>query len=67
MAKKADKKHYRFINSQTGNALFYHSLDADLTEEEGKAELDKVKAQVAIQNSLFVDIVYWEEDKDAKK
>lgn len=66
MAKKADKKHYKFINSQTGNALFYHSLDADMSEEESRAELDKIKAQVAIQNSLFLDIIYWEEDKNAR-
>jgi len=63
---KADKKHYKFINSQTGNAIFYHSVAAGLKEEKIKAELDKVKAQVAIQNSLYFDIIYWEEDKDKK-
>ena len=63
---KADKKHYKFINSQTGNAIFYHSLEAGMEEDKIKTELDKVKAQVAIQNNLYVDIVYWEEDKDKK-
>lgn len=66
MAMKADKKHYKFINSQTGNAIFYHSLDAGLPKEEIKAELEKVKAQVAIQNGMFLDIVYWEEIKEEK-
>lgn len=61
---KAEKKHYKFINSQTGNALFYHSLEAGLKEDEIKTELDKIKAQVATQNSLYLDIVYWEEDKE---
>lgn len=63
---KTDKKHYKFINSQTGNAIFYHSLDAELKNEEIKAELDKIKAQVAIQNGLFLDIIYWEEEKGGK-
>jgi hypothetical protein len=63
---KANKKHYKFINSETGNAIFYHSLEAGLKEDDIKAELEKVKAQVAIQNGLYIDIVYWEEDKDKK-
>mgnify|MGYP001552125779 CR=1 FL=1 len=63
---KADKKHYKFINSETGNAIFYHSLEASLGEDKIKAELEKMKAQVAIQNGLYIDIIYWEEDKNKK-
>lgn len=61
---KTDNKHYKFINSQTGNAIYYCAVDAALREDEAKAELNKVKAQVAIQNHMFLDIVYWEEIKD---
>ena len=61
---KTDKKHYKFINSQTGNAIYYHSANSGLSTDELKAELDKVKAEVAIKNGLFIDIVYWEEEKD---
>jgi len=61
---KADNKHFKFINSQTGNTIFYHSCATDKTGDELKAELDKVKAQVASNNGLFLDIVYWEEVKD---
>ncbi|QKJ30931.1 hypothetical protein HQ865_14625 [Mucilaginibacter mali] len=61
---KADNKHYRFINSETGNTLYYYALDGILDEGQIKAELDKIKAQVAIQNSLYVDIIYWEEMRE---
>lgn len=61
---KADNKHFKFINSQTGNTIFYHSCNTDKSGDELKAELDKVKAQVASNNGLFLDIVYWEEVKD---
>ena len=62
---EADNRHFKFINSQTGNTIYYHSCGTRLTEEERKAELDKIKAQVAVKNGLFLDIVYWEEVKDA--
>ncbi len=60
-------KHYKFINSKTGNVLFYHSLKSDIGEAEVKIELDKVKALVAKQNSVFLDTIYWEEFKKDEK
>ena len=61
---KTANKHYKFINSETGYVIFYHSLNCDLNEAEIKAELEKVKAQVAINNRIFLGTVYWEEIKD---
>jgi hypothetical protein len=60
----ASDKHYKFINSGTGYVIFYASLSIALTESELKAELDKIKAQVAIKNGLYQGHVYWEEIKD---
>ena len=60
---KTDCKHYKFINSQTGNTIYYHSVEGKLKEAEIREELEKIKAQVAIQNSLYLDIIYWEEIK----
>ena len=57
-------KHYKFINSRTGYVIFYHSVSPALTAEELKAELDKVKSQVAIKNNIYKETVYWEELKD---
>lgn len=66
MATAADK-HYKFINSKTGNVIYYHSLSSTLTPEELKAELEKVKAQVATQNAIIWSTIYWEEIKDETK
>ena len=60
-------KHYKFINSKTGNVLFYHSLKSDIGMDQIKFELDKIKAQVASHNSIFLDTIYWEEIKTEDK
>ncbi|MDB5128146.1 MAG: hypothetical protein JWQ85_2378 [Mucilaginibacter sp.] len=57
-------KHYKFINSKTGYVIFYSSLKKDLSPDEVKAELDKIKAQVATKNCIYQGTVYWEEIKD---
>ncbi|WP_374949406.1 hypothetical protein [Mucilaginibacter sp.] len=57
-------KHYKFINSKTGYVIFYHSLSGQLSAEEIKAELDRIRTQVAIQNGIYQQTVYWEEIKD---
>jgi hypothetical protein len=59
-------KHYKFINSKTDYVIFYCSLSADLTPNELKAELEKIKVQVAIKNGLYQGTVYWEEIKDGE-
>ena len=61
---EAAEKHYKFINSKTGYAIFYHSLSNKLSTDKIKEELEKVKAQVAIKNELFLDTLYWEEIKE---
>jgi hypothetical protein len=61
---KPAAKHYKFINSETGYVIFYHTVQCDLPLDECKAELEKIKAQVAIKNSIFVGTVYWEEIKE---
>jgi hypothetical protein len=60
---KAAEKHYKFINSKTGNAISYFSIGAELAEERIKEELEKAKNDVAIRNSLFTETIYWEEVK----
>jgi len=60
-------KHYKFINSKTGNVIYYHSLSSALTPEELKAELERIKAQVATQNGIIWSTIYWEELKDDNK
>ncbi|MEB0263116.1 MULTISPECIES: hypothetical protein [unclassified Mucilaginibacter] len=57
-------KHYKFINSKTGYVIFYSSLSIKLGPDEVKAELEKIKAQVAIKNGIYAGTLYWEEIKD---
>jgi transcription initiation factor IIE alpha subunit len=54
-------RHYKFINSKTGNALYYYSVEGEKTPEQLKEELDKIRDQVASNNGLFMETVYWEE------
>lgn len=54
-------KHYKFINSRTGYVIYYHSCNGKLTADELKAELERIKTQVAIQNGIYQGTVYWEE------
>lgn len=60
---KSDK-HYKFINSQTGYVIYYYSISSALAAEEIKKELEKIRAQVAIRNGIYLDTVYWEEIKE---
>jgi hypothetical protein len=57
-------KHYKFINSKTGNIIYYYSLSGDLTTEQYKEKLEAVKAEVAGNNGVYLDTIYWEEIKD---
>jgi hypothetical protein len=61
---KKRSKHFKFINSQTGYVIFYCSISDDLDHDKVKAELEKIKAQVAVNNGIFLETVYWEEIKE---
>ncbi|RFZ83349.1 hypothetical protein DYU05_14535 [Mucilaginibacter terrenus] len=56
-------KHYKLINSKTDYVIYYHSLSADLTTEQIKAELERIKEQVASSNGIYNGTLYWEEVK----
>lgn len=62
---KSAEKHYKFINSKTGYAIFYHTLNSKIGNEEEKVELEKVRIQVAINNVIPLNTVYWEEITEA--
>lgn len=60
-------KHYKFINSETGYVIYYHSIKPGTSSEDTKEELESVKKQVAIKNSIFVNTVFWEEIKETEE
>lgn len=59
-------RHFKFINSKTGNAIYYHTLNTASSAEKVKAELEKIKEQVATQNGIFSGTLYWEEIVEEK-
>ncbi len=61
---ETDSKHYKFINSKTGNAIYYYTLNNNLSPEQIRKQLDVIKAEVAVANGIFLETVYWEEIKD---
>jgi len=60
-AMETPAKHYKFVNSKTSNVIYYYSVDANLNAQQTKEQLNIVKAQVAANNGLFLETVYWEE------
>lgn len=63
----ATTRHFRYINSKTGNALYYHSV-TDITEADKlKQELEKIRDKVASDNGVFMETIYWEEITEKDK
>jgi hypothetical protein len=60
---KAGEKHYKCVNSKTGYVIYYHSLGSGLSKDEVKAELEKIRTRVAIQNGIYLETLYWDEMK----
>ena len=60
------EKHYRFINSKTGNALYYYTLNGELPEDKARQQLESIKAEVAVSNGVFFETIYWEQIKEEK-
>ncbi len=61
---KAQDKHFKLINSATGYVIYYHTLNGELEKDRIKEELEKVKAQVAIKNNIYIETIFWQEIKD---
>lgn len=54
-------KHFKFVNSKTGNTLYYYSASNATKPADLKQELEKIRDKVASENGLFMETVYWEE------
>ncbi|GAB2688779.1 hypothetical protein GCM10027037_09180 [Mucilaginibacter koreensis] len=57
-------KHYKFINVNTGNAIYYYTINSELDASQTQQQLETIKAEVAVSNGVFFDNIYWEEIKD---
>ncbi len=60
----ATKRQFKFINSKTGNTIFYYTYTGTTDKNAVKADLEKMKGEVATKNGVFLDTIYWEETKE---
>lgn len=61
---ETEGKHFKFINSRTGNAIYYYTVKQELDAEQVKKKLEAVKTEVAVSNGVFFETIYWEEIKE---
>jgi hypothetical protein len=52
--------HFEFINSQTGNVICHLSVPTDLPDFELEKKLGKRRAELAVANKLYIDLIYWQ-------
>jgi hypothetical protein len=60
---KAAERYFKFINSKTGYVVYHYTVKSDLSEADLKIELERVKAEVASSRGVFLNTIYWEEEK----
>lgn len=54
--------HYQFVNSQTGNVIAYLSLPAQLKDKELTEQLEKKRAELAIEHKMFYEQIFWQDN-----
>ncbi len=60
-----DKKHFEFINSQTGNTIAHLSFPASLDIEKQTQKLEEQRAGLATEHKLRLDLIYWQDKSSA--
>jgi hypothetical protein len=56
-AMKKDCKHYKFINSETDNVIYFLSVPKDTPN--GKKVLEDARHKLAIQNGIYIGNIYY--------
>lgn len=62
-----ENKHYKFINNETDNVIYYLSIPAGNKNE--KELLEGTRHKLAIENGIFIGSIYYVEEgvKDTSK
>lgn len=50
-------KQYKFINSETGNVIYFLSLPEN--SESIEADLESTRAKIAAENNMFLGAIYY--------
>jgi hypothetical protein len=54
-------RHFKYINSKTGNTIYHYSIKGVSEPDKLKLELEKIRDKVASDNGVFMETIYWEE------
>ncbi|HTK21418.1 MAG TPA: hypothetical protein VL442_17990 [Mucilaginibacter sp.] len=54
---KKDSKHYKFINNETDNVIYFLSVPKDSPDD--KKILEDTKHKLAIQNGIYIGNIYY--------
>jgi hypothetical protein len=50
-------KHYKFINNETGNVIYFLSISGDNTHPEDT--LENTKHKLAMENGIYIGNIYY--------
>ncbi|HVS91252.1 MAG TPA: hypothetical protein VHE59_04415 [Mucilaginibacter sp.] len=53
-------RHYKFINNETDNVIYYLSVQAD--KPGWKEILENTRHRLAIENGIYIDSIYYIEE-----
>lgn len=53
-------KHYKFINNETDNVIYFLSVPVDKTDL--KETLESTRHRLAIENGIYIDSIYYVEE-----
>ena len=54
---KKDNKHYKFINNETNNVIYYLSVPKDGADV--KTTLENTRHKLAIENGIYIGSIYY--------
>jgi len=54
---KKDSKHYKFVNNETDNVIYYLSIPND--EANIKTTLENTRHKLAIENGIYIGSIYY--------
>ena len=54
---KDNNKHFKFINNETGNVIYFLSVPAD--KHESKELLEITRHKLAVENGIYIENIYY--------
>jgi hypothetical protein len=58
-AMSRDQKHYKFVNNETENVIYFLSIPADKADH--KEVLENTRHKLAVENGIYIGSIYYME------